>query len=139
MRWTEEQYQDYMAQQGVKSERKEDFKPTKRSKYGNKKTIVDNIEFDSQKEAEYYCQLKLLKRAGEIKEFGLQPKYELQPGFKKNGKKYRPITYIADFVITHNDGTTEIVDVKGVETQVFKIKKKMFEYQYPELSLKIVK
>lgn len=139
MRWTEEQYENYMAQQGIKSEKREDFQPKKKSKYGNKKTVVDGIEFDSQKEAEYYCQLKLLKRAGEIKGFGLQPRYELQPKFRKNGKKYRPITYIADFVISNNDGTTEIVDVKGVETQVFKIKKKMFEYKYPDLTLKVVK
>jgi len=36
----------------------------------------------------------------------------------------------------NKDGTTEVVDVKGVETQVFKIKKKMFEYMYPDLSIK---
>ena len=111
----------------------------RRSKYNNQKTVVDGIEFDSKKEAEYYCQLKLLKKAGEIKDIGLQPRFELQPAFEKNGVKYRPITYIADFVITNNDGTTEIVDVKGVETQVFKIKQKLFEYMYPDLSLKVIK
>jgi len=46
---------------------------------------------------------------------------------------------VADFVIVNNDGTTDVVDVKGFETQVFKIKKKLFEYKYPELSLKVVK
>lgn len=114
-------------------------KPRKTNKYNNQKTIVDEIEFDSKKEAEYYCMLKILKQAGEIRDFGLQPRYELQPSFEKNGEKYRAITYIADFVIVNNDGTTEVIDVKGVETQVFKIKKKMFEYQYPDLSLKVVK
>ena len=127
-RWTEEQYMDYL---GVKQ--------PKKSKYNNKKVIVDGIKFDSKKEAEYYCQLKLLKQAGRIKDYRLQPRYELQPAFKKNGKKYRAITYIADFVITNNDGTTEVVDIKGVETQVFKIKKKLFEYMYPDLNLKVVK
>lgn len=101
--------------------------------------MVDGIKFDSKKEAEYYCQLKLLKQAGEIRDIGLQQKYTLQPGFEKNGVKYQPITYIADFVITNNDGTTEVVDIKGVETQVFKIKKKLFEYMYPDLNLKVVK
>ena len=127
-RWTEEQYMDYL---GVKQ--------PKKSKYNNKKVIVDGIKFDSKKEAEYYCQLKLLKQAGKIKDIGLQQRFVLQPGFKKNGVKYQPITYIADFVITNNDGTTEVVDIKGVETQVFKIKKKLFEYMYPDLSLKVVK
>lgn len=129
LRWTEEQYLNYLNKK----------KPKKKSKYNNKKTEIDGITFDSKKEAEYYSMLKILKQAEEIKDFGLQPRYELQPKFSKNGKKYRAITYIADFVIVNNDGTTEVVDVKGVETQVFKIKKKMFEYQYPDLSLKIVK
>jgi len=128
MRWTEEQYQEFLGKK----------KPVK-NKYNNRKTIVDGITFDSKKEADFYCQLKLLKQAGEIKDFGLQEKFELVPTFRKNGTTYRAITYIADFVIENNDGTMEVVDVKGVETQVFKIKKKLFEYRYPDLKLKIVK
>ena len=129
-RWTKEQYMDYLG-----------AKQPKKSKYNNQKTMVDGIKFDSKKEAEYYCQLKLLKQAGEIKDYRLQPRYELQPAFKKNGKKYRAITYIADFVITNNDGTTEVVDVKSsktFKTQVYRIKKKMFEYKYPGLTIKEV-
>ncbi len=129
-RWTEGQYMDYLG-----------IKQPKKSKYNNQKTMVDGIKFDSKKEAEYYCQLKLLKQAGEIKDYRLQPRYELQPAFKKNGKKYRAITYIADFAIINNDGTTEVVDVKSsktYKTQVYRIKKKMFEYKYPELTIKEV-
>lgn len=109
------------------------------NKYKNKKTKIDGYTFDSKGEANRYLELKLLQRTGEISNLELQPRYELQPSFEKNGEKYRAITYIADFVIVNNDGTTEVIDVKGVETQVFKIKKKMFEYQYPDLSLKVVK
>lgn len=134
MRWSEEDYQDFLNKNKIKMPSK-----PKRNKYGNVKTEVDGIKFDSKKEAEYYCQLKLLKQAGEIKDFGLQPRYELQPTFRKNGTTHRSITYVADFIIDNNDGTTEIVDIKGMETQVFKIKKKMFEYKYPDLNLKIVK
>ena len=108
------------------------------SKYKNKKTVVDGIEFDSQKEANYYAKLKLLQRAGEVKEIELQPEFELLPRFKKNGKTYRPIKYIADFKVTYSDGRVEIVDVKGHKTEVFRLKEKMFEYQYPEYRLKIV-
>ncbi len=138
MRWTEEQYREYLKRKGKIDNEILDQEP-KKSKYKNEKTIVDGIQFDSIKEAEYYCKLKILKKAGEIKDFGLQPRFELQPGFEKNGVKYQPITYVADFVIVNNDGTTDVVDVKGFETQVFKIKKKLFEYKYPELSLKVVK
>lgn len=108
------------------------------SKYKNKKTVVDGIEFDSQKEANYYAKLKLLQRAGEVKKIELQPEFELLPRFKKNGRTYRPIKYIADFKVTYSDGTVEVIDVKGHKTEVFRLKEKMFEYQYPEYSLKIV-
>lgn len=138
MRWTEEQYREYLKRKGKIDNEILDQEP-KKSKYKNEKTIVDGIQFDSIKEAEYYCKLKILKKAGEIKDFGLQPRFELQPAFEKNGVKYHPITYVADFVIVNNDGTTDVVDVKGYETQVFKIKRKLFEYKYPDLNLKVVK
>lgn len=108
------------------------------SKYKNRKVVVDGIEFDSQKEADYYAELKLLQKAGEIKEIELQPKFELLPGFKKNGRTFRAITYTADFKVTYADGHVEIIDVKGIKTEVFKLKRKIFEFQYPDLTLKIV-
>ena len=47
------------------------------SKYGNRKTEVDGIVFDSKKEAERYRDLKLLERAGDIRELVLQPSFVL--------------------------------------------------------------
>jgi hypothetical protein len=112
----------------------------KKHKYGAKKTVVDGITFDSKAEANRYCELKLLKNAGEVKDFTLQPKFELQPKFKgKDGKTVRAIHYIADFYITWKDGSVTVEDVKGCETKEFSIKKKMFEYKYPELKLVIVR
>lgn len=84
MRWSEEDYEKYKEGQEINTKKSI---AKKKNKYRNIKTTVDGIEFDSRKEADYYCQLKLLKRAGEIKDFGLQPRYELQPTFKKNGTK----------------------------------------------------
>ena len=80
MNRTEEEYQDFLNKKnpGIR-------KTKKKSKYSNIKTVVDGIEFDSKKEADYYCQLKILKRAGEIKDFDLQQRYELQHTFKKDG------------------------------------------------------
>jgi|TARA_Y100000296_G_C5179952_1_gene263263 hypothetical protein len=101
-------------------------------KYGNRKTEVDGILFDSKKEAAYYCELKLRKKAGDIFNFDLQPVYELQTAFRDNsGKHIRAITYKADFVV-YEDGKTTIVDVKGMKTEVFKIKWKMLKYKYRE-------
>ncbi|HBF3147915.1 TPA: DUF1064 domain-containing protein, partial [Clostridioides difficile] len=49
------------------------------SKYNNKKIVIDGIKFDSKDESEYYLYLKEKKENGEIKDFGLQQKFELQP------------------------------------------------------------
>jgi hypothetical protein len=105
------------------------------SKYGARKTMIDNIKFDSLAEANYYRQLKLLQRAGEIIDFELQPTYELQPAYMRGKKKVQPITYKADFLVTYKDGRKEVIDVKGMRTPVYALKKKMFEFKYPELEI----
>lgn len=111
----------------------------RRNKYNAKKTVIDNIEFHSRAEARYYNELKLRERAKDILFYRLQPRFRLQDGFEKNGVKHRPIDYVADFEIHHNDGSIEIVDVKGAPlTQVFRIKQKMFEKKFP-LKLTLVK
>lgn len=107
-------------------------------KYNAKRTEIDNIAFDSKVEGEYYRHLKQQQEEGKIKEFELQPIFTLQEGFRKNGKYYRPILYIADFKVYYNDGTVQIIDIKGFETADFKIKRKLFEKKYP-FSLVLVK
>nr|DAH84325.1 MAG TPA: Endonuclease [Caudoviricetes sp.] len=100
-------------------------------KYQNTKVAVDGIVFDSIREASRYKELKLLSRAGRIKDLRMQVKYELQPSYKLNGKTARDICYIADFVYYDVGKGREIVeDVKGYRTAVYKLKKKMFEYRY---------
>lgn len=101
------------------------------TKYNSKKVELDGYTFDSQIEARYYQRLKWLQEHKEILFFRLQPRYLLQEAFKKNARTYRKIEYIADFEIHHLDGTIEVVDVKGMETEAFKIKKKLFEKRYP--------
>jgi hypothetical protein len=110
---------------------------SKASKYGNKKVVIDNIKFDSVAESKYYLQLKWLKQAKQIKDFKLQPRFLLQESFKKNGKTFRKIEYVADFEIHNLDDSVEIIDVKGHETKEFLLKQKLFENRY-EQSLKVV-
>jgi len=106
-------------------------------KYGNRKTVVDGIKFDSQAEANRYCELKLLEKAGEINNLVLQPKFVLLSGYKKDGINVRPMYYIADFTYQAKNGQV-VEDVKGVQTAVFKLKKKLFEHKYPDMSIKII-
>lgn len=147
IRWTEEDYENYLKRKKEDSNKKvalktekteqEDKKP-KKSKFRNEKTVIDGIVFDSKKEANYYKELQMLKKAGIVTDFELQPKFVLQPSYYKDGKKIQPITYKADFKVCYSDGRIEIVDTKGFETQVFKIKKKMLEYLYPDITLVII-
>lgn len=68
------------------------------NKYKNQKIQIDRYVFDSVAEGRRYRELKILERAGEITDLQLQPKFLLQEAFKKNGKTYRKIEYIADFM-----------------------------------------
>lgn len=108
------------------------------NKYRNKKTQIGMYVFDSIAESKRYKELALLERAGEISNLELQPHFLLQENFKKNGKTYRKIEYIADFKYIEN-GKIIVEDVKGMETDVFKLKRKLFEYKYPNFELKIVR
>ena len=80
-------------------------------KYKNKKTQVDMYVFDSIAESRRYKELALLERAGEIKDLQLQPRFLLQESFKKNGKTYRKIEYVADFMYFQK-GKNIVEDVK---------------------------
>lgn len=100
-----------------------------RNKYRNNPIIIDGIRFDSTKEGHRWCELQTLQKAGVISDLQRQVAYELQPAFYFQGKKIRPIQYVADFV--YNEGNERIVeDVKGVKTQEYKMKKKMMQYIY---------
>lgn len=131
MRWTEEEYMEYLEDKGEKTARQ---KP-KKTKYNNKKTWVDGIYFDSQKEANYYSTLKTLLQLEKIKGFCRQPEFVLVEGNAEN----RAITYKADFIVFYLDGRAEIIDVKGYESEQWKRTYKQFRLKYPELSLKVIK
>jgi hypothetical protein len=113
----------------------EELKKPKSSKMRNVKTVVDGIKFDSKLEADYYCQLKIRVRTGEVESFTRQPKYLLTDTLKKNGVTFKKMYYIADFLITYPSGSQMIVDCKGKKTQLYINKRKMFETKYPHLTI----
>lgn len=100
------------------------------NKYRAKKVVLDGIKFDSIAESRYYSELKLRQRAKDIESFELQPEFILQESYKDtDGKTIRAIKYRADFLIHHNNGMEEIVDVKGIQTPVFKLKWKLLKFK----------
>jgi hypothetical protein len=89
--------------------------PGKRSKYGNVKTVVDGVEYDSKREAARAGELALMQKAGEIRGFAEQVRFLLADR----------VTYIADFVVLNNDGTYTVEDAKGFRTDVYKLKRRL--------------
>ena len=104
-------------------------RPKRQHKFNAKKTMVDGIYFDSQAEANFSCNLKLLSKAGEIRGFARQARFVIGEGTE----------YVTDFIIFNNDNSYRIVDVKGIETSDFKLKMKIMKEKYPELIVELEK
>lgn len=102
-----------------------------RSKYKNQPVTVDNIRFDSLREANRYKELTLLQKAGKIENLRLQVPYELIPAqyAEVDGKKKcieRAVKYIADFVYYDKEaGQWVVEDSKGMKSKDYIIKRKL--------------
>ena len=96
-------------------------------KYHNKKVVRDGEKYDSRKEYLRHCELKYLEKGGYISDLRRQVKYVLIPSQKENGKFIeRECSYYADFVYLDNEtGETVVEDVKGMRTEVYKLKRKL--------------
>lgn len=97
-------------------------------RYGNKfnarRTGYHGTSYMSNKEAEYARNLDLLLSAGEIKSWEKQVKLSLDV----NGVHIA--NYYMDFVVTNNDDSLDAVEVKGFETDVWKMKWKLAQAIY---------
>lgn len=107
----------------------------RKNKYRNKWTkCKSNHNHQSILEGRYCDYLRLLVKAGEIKSYESQYKFKLwcQGEFVCN--------HIIDFlIITNDDSKPEVHEVKGIELPDWKIKKKLFEINYPKISYKVIK
>ena len=110
-----------------------------KSKYGNKKTEAGGFMFDSKAEAKRWAELSLMMKAGAISYLMLQPVYKLVSSVKFEGdKRAKPaLRYQADFAYVEN-GEPVIEDVKGVETDVFRIKRHLMKWRYG-IDVRIIK
>ena len=99
------------------------------SKYNNTKVRIGGEVYDSKREYKRWCELKLLERAGIIRNLQRQVKYRLIDGKKTADRMERPCDYIADFVYYEN-GKLVVEDCKGMRTDVYKIKRKLMLEKY---------
>ena len=136
-----EEYRALLKKRGNKSDKAALIpEPPRPSKYHNVKSdyfdpdLRETITFDSRRELEYYLILKARLKSGEIDDLRRQVSITIQPAFTHNGKTIRAITYRADFVyIDKKDGLPHIIDVKGMKTDVYQLKKKLLLYQGYEI------
>lgn len=106
-------------------------------KFRNQPVEIDGHRFDSKKEANRYCELKLLQKAGEISHLELQPVIRLYSGTTPvRGVSGRHLFYKADF--RYFDTKKDILvieDSKGFKTDVYKLKKAFVQAMMPGLEI----
>lgn len=103
---------------------KTEYKPRRdkhKHKFKAKPCESDGIKFGSKAERAYYHRLQAMQKAGEVAFFLRQVPFDL-PGNTK---------YFVDFQVFHSDGTITFIDVKGMSTPMFIMKKKQVEDLYP--------
>lgn len=124
----------------------------RKHKFGAKRTEVDGVSFASKREAERYAELKLLERAGAIKNLRLQPRYPLTV----NGAFI--CTFVGDFEFVERRDeigppskgsfaacsyaprwVLTCEDVKGFENPAWKIKWAHAKAEYRAIEFRIVK
>ena len=94
-----------------------------KSKYRNEPITIDGVRYDSKREATYILNLRLREKEGEVYGIELQKRYAL---IGPDGLLIT--TYVADATFwDQKEKRFRIIDVKGVETAVFKIKKKLMK------------
>lgn len=99
--------------------------PKKKPKFGNRKTEIDGITFDSAKEARRYGYLRMLEKAGNITELRLQVPFVLVRAAKVHGRNRCARKYIADFVYLDQEGKCHVEDAKGAKTDLYLWKRHM--------------
>ena len=105
-----------------------------KNKYNAKRTTLDGITFASKAEANYYAGLKLREKAGEV------AGVELQRRFALLGPDGALISvYVADFCFwDHVADRFRCIDVKGIETPAFKMKRKMMK-SFLQIDVEVIK
>jgi hypothetical protein len=95
----------------------------RRNKYGAESSWINGIRFASKAEARYYQNLVYRERLGEVTDV------KLQEPFTVLGPKGQVVcVYRADFVFWDvKEGRQRVIDVKGMQTPLFKLKKRVVE------------
>jgi hypothetical protein len=107
------------------------------NKYGNIHQTYNGYTYASKFEAEYAAELDLRVKGKDIEGWERQVKIPIEIN------NYHICNYYVDFLIYHNDGSKELVEIKGMETDLWRIKRKLLEAIYlpkhPEYNYTVIK
>ena len=106
--------------------------PRRKGKFNNKRAVHGGRLYHSKKEADYARELDLRVRAKELKSWRRQVPFRLCV----NGRLV--CTYILDFEETDTNDNVSYTEVKGYETDVWRLKWILFEALYPDVQRRIV-
>jgi len=113
------------------------WRQRKGNKFGNVSKVYGGRVYHSKLEAGYARDLELRKKAGEITE--IIPQYKID--LSVNG--YHICNYYCDFKIILADGSIELHEVKGFETEIYRLKRKLLEAtllkEHPEIEYIVIK
>jgi len=103
-------------------------------KYGNKRTEVDGIRFQSKAEARRYCELKQQLEQGLIRDLEWQHPIPLD-AYVFQGKYAGTVRHVADYLADFRyvdcaTGEPVYEDVKGFSTTVYRLKKRWAETEH---------
>ena len=119
------------------------LKTGKRNKYGvaaKADRTWKGVVYHSKREmVEAQSLAKRLER-GEIKTLSIQHRFSLYAfNFPATYLRVHVCDHLVDFLVCHNDGSFEVIEVKGMKTEVWKLKRKWFEACYPHIKYTVVK
>lgn len=105
----------------------------KPAKYHNVKVVVDGHKFDSKREADYWCQLRVREKAGEIQWLRRQvriPLYAPDLTQSTTPQHVQICEFVADYdYYDRLDCKRHVVDAKGKKTAIYLLKKKWLALQ----------
>lgn len=106
------------------------FPMDKKPKYGNVKTEVDGIKFDSKKEAKRWLELKAMEQRGEINGLQRQVSIVILPKVVIDGRTRPATRYVPDFCYHDKAGVYVVEDVKSKasKTPVYELKRKLLKH-----------
>ena len=104
-----------------------------RNKYGNIRQTYNGYSYDSKLEAQYAANLDWRIKAKEVEKWERQHKISLDV----NG--IHIANYFIDFKVYLTDGSVEYHEVKGFESEVWRLKFKLTKALYPDWVFKVIK